>query len=73
VVAFGFNGVQPIESNMDFVAEAKAAAGGRNILTLCEAGGTMKPTVNFPQVCFLAQQAPGSLAELAAGRMQLQV
>lgn len=49
LVAFSFNGVSPIESNSDFVAEALAATGGKRIITVCEAGGTMRQTVNFPQ------------------------
>jgi rhodanese-related sulfurtransferase len=48
VIAYSFNGVQAIESNSDFTKEALAAAGGRKIITMCEAGGTMKPSVNFP-------------------------
>eukprot|EP00882_Tetradesmus_deserticola_P009218 GHRQ01009722.1.p2 GENE.GHRQ01009722.1~~GHRQ01009722.1.p2 ORF type:complete len:254 (+),score=104.27 GHRQ01009722.1:215-976(+) len=48
VIAFSFNGVQPIDSNTSFTKDAMAAAPGKKFITLCEAGGTMKPTVNFP-------------------------
>jgi hypothetical protein len=50
VIAFSFNGVQPIDSNSTFTQDAMAAAPGKKFITLCEAGGTMKPTVNFPLV-----------------------
>lgn len=50
VIAYSFNGVQAIESNSEFTKEALAAAGGKKIITMCEAGGTMKPSVNFPFV-----------------------
>jgi hypothetical protein len=50
MVAYSFNGVQPIDSNTNFTQDALAAAGGKKFITLCEAGGTMKPTVNFPLV-----------------------
>jgi hypothetical protein len=50
LIAFSFNGVQPIDSNSTFTADALAAAPGKKFITLCEAGGTMKPTVNFPLV-----------------------
>ncbi|KAF8073226.1 Cers5 [Scenedesmus sp. PABB004] len=49
VIAYSFNGVQAIESNSEFVAEALAAAPGKKFICLCEAGGTMRQTVNFPQ------------------------
>jgi hypothetical protein len=50
VVAFSFNGVQPIDNNSDFTAEVLAAAPGKKYVVLCEAGGTMRASVNFPQV-----------------------
>jgi hypothetical protein len=50
-VAYAFNGVQAIDSNSSFTNEALAAAPGKKFITMCEAGGTMKPTVNFPEVC----------------------
>lgn len=49
VVAYSFNGVSPIDSNNNFTAEALAAAPGKKFIAMCEAGGTMKATVNFPQ------------------------
>jgi hypothetical protein len=52
VIAFSFNGVQPIDNNPAFVQDALAA--GKKFITLCEAGGTMKPTVNFPLVRMVA-------------------
>eukprot|EP00879_Flechtneria_rotunda_P025443 GHRR01027040.1.p2 GENE.GHRR01027040.1~~GHRR01027040.1.p2 ORF type:complete len:144 (+),score=30.93 GHRR01027040.1:794-1225(+) len=48
VIAYSFNGVQAIESNTDFTQNALAAAGGKKLITMCEAGGTMRQTVNFP-------------------------
>eukprot|EP00879_Flechtneria_rotunda_P013717 GHRR01014329.1.p1 GENE.GHRR01014329.1~~GHRR01014329.1.p1 ORF type:complete len:189 (+),score=36.33 GHRR01014329.1:351-917(+) len=50
VIAYSFNGVQAIESNTDFTQNALAAAGGKKLITMCEAGGTMRQTVNFPTV-----------------------
>jgi hypothetical protein len=50
MIAYSFNGVQAIDSNANFTADAMAAAPGKKFITLCEAGGTMKPTVNFPLV-----------------------
>ena len=49
-VAYAFNGVKAIDSNNNFTNEAVAAAPGKRFITMCEAGGTMKPTVNFPEV-----------------------
>lgn len=48
-VAYAFNGVKAIDSNNNFTNEAVAAAPGKRFITMCEAGGTMKPTVNFPE------------------------
>uniref|UniRef100_A0A383WG05 Rhodanese domain-containing protein n=1 Tax=Tetradesmus obliquus TaxID=3088 RepID=A0A383WG05_TETOB len=48
LIAFSFNGVQPIDSNATFTKDALAASPAKKFITLCEAGGTMKPTVNFP-------------------------
>jgi hypothetical protein len=50
VVAYSFNGVQPIDSNTSFTSEALAAAPGKKFIVMCEAGGTMRQTVNFPMV-----------------------
>lgn len=50
VVAYSFNGVQPIDSNTSFTSEALAAASGKKFIVMCEAGGTMRQTVNFPMV-----------------------
>jgi hypothetical protein len=50
VVAFSFNGVQPIDSNKEFVPEVLAAAPGKKFIVMCEAGGTMRGSVNFPMV-----------------------
>lgn len=50
VVAFSFNGVQPIDSNKEFVSEVLAAAPGKKFIVMCEAGGTMRGSVNFPMV-----------------------
>lgn len=48
-IAYSFNGVSPIEPNPDFMDQLKAVtAGGKGIITVCEAGGTLKPTTNFP-------------------------
>lgn len=48
-VAYAANGVTPIEPNPNFTAEMKQVAGGKAVITVCEAGGTMKPSVNFPE------------------------
>lgn len=50
VVAYSFNGVQPIDSNSNFSAEVLAAAPGKKFIVMCEAGGTMRESVNFPMV-----------------------
>lgn len=48
-IAFSFNGVTPVEINPDFAEQIKAvAAGGKGVITVCEAGGTLRPSVNFP-------------------------
>jgi len=49
-VFYSLNGVTPVEANPEFLAQLKAATQGgeRGIITLCEAGGTMKPSINFP-------------------------
>lgn len=51
VVAYSFNGVQPIDSNNAFTSEVLAAAPGKKYILMCEAGGTMRQSVNFPMVC----------------------
>ena len=48
-IAYAANGVKPIELNTSFDDELRAAAGGKGIITICDAGGTLRPTVNFPQ------------------------
>lgn len=48
VVAYSFNGVQPIDSNTAFTSEVLAAAPGKKYILMCEAGGTMRQSVNFP-------------------------
>lgn len=47
VIAYSFNGVKAIEHNSNFTNEALAAAGGKKMIVMCEAGGTMRPTVSF--------------------------
>ncbi|KAI8466255.1 MAG: rhodanese-like protein [Monoraphidium minutum] len=48
-IMYAFNGVEPIEPNSEFIEQlAAAAAGGKGLIFACEAGGTLKPTVNFP-------------------------
>ena len=39
----------PLDPNTQFVQEVAAAAGGKGVIFACEAGGTMRPTVNFAQ------------------------
>ncbi len=49
-IAYTFNGVTPMEPNPSFSEDLrKAAAGGKGLLTMCEAGGTMTPSTNFPE------------------------
>lgn len=43
------NGVTPVEINPDFVAKV-GALGAKTVVLMCEAGGTMEPSVNF-KVC----------------------
>lgn len=44
------NGVVPTKANADLPAQiAAAAAGGKSVILACEAGGTLQPTVSFPQ------------------------
>ncbi len=40
------NGVTPVEINPDFVAKLNAL-GCSTVILMCEAGGTMEPSVNF--------------------------
>ncbi|KAG2484184.1 hypothetical protein HYH03_016996 [Edaphochlamys debaryana] len=42
------NGVSPIDMNAEFYSQLAEAADGRGVITCCEAGGTLKPTINFP-------------------------
>lgn len=50
-VAYRFNGITPVELNPEFSALLRKACdnGAKGIITICEAGGTMKPSVNFPE------------------------
>jgi len=49
-VAYSFNGVAPIEPNPKFSEQLRElAAAGKGIITVCESGGTMTSSVNFPQ------------------------
>lgn len=49
-IAYSFNGVTPIEANPKFVEQLKAAIeGGKGMIVMCEAGGTMVPSTNFPE------------------------
>lgn len=44
------NGVTPTKPNPALAAEVAAAAGsGKAVILACEAGGTLQPSVNFPQ------------------------
>uniref|UniRef100_A0A7S0RIG6 Rhodanese domain-containing protein n=1 Tax=Chlamydomonas leiostraca TaxID=1034604 RepID=A0A7S0RIG6_9CHLO len=49
LIAFGANGVTPVEPNPNFVEQLKEATQGgqRGVITLCESGGTLKPSTNF--------------------------
>ncbi|MEW5317100.1 MAG: hypothetical protein WDW38_008428 [Sanguina aurantia] len=47
-LAYAANGVPAIEANPDFIKQLTAAANGKGVICMCEAGGTLKPTVNFP-------------------------
>eukprot|EP00199_Chlamydomonas_sp_CCMP681_P005500 CAMPEP_0119105680 /NCGR_PEP_ID=MMETSP1180-20130426/3583_1 /TAXON_ID=3052 ORGANISM="Chlamydomonas cf sp, Strain CCMP681" /NCGR_SAMPLE_ID=MMETSP1180 /ASSEMBLY_ACC=CAM_ASM_000741 /LENGTH=243 /DNA_ID=CAMNT_0007090803 /DNA_START=57 /DNA_END=788 /DNA_ORIENTATION=- len=49
-LVYSFNGVQAIEPNPDFTEQLRQASmqGKRGIITFCEAGGTLKPSTNFP-------------------------
>lgn len=46
------NGVNPVDPNPKFNEQIKAAvakAGAKGVITMCEAGGTLKPSTNFPE------------------------
>ncbi|KAG2436239.1 hypothetical protein HXX76_006550 [Chlamydomonas incerta] len=46
------NGVNPVDPNPKFGEQLKAAvteAGAKGVITVCEAGGTLKPSTNFPE------------------------
>eukprot|EP01025_Chloroclados_australasicus_P033462 TRINITY_DN34135_c0_g1_i1.p1 TRINITY_DN34135_c0_g1~~TRINITY_DN34135_c0_g1_i1.p1 ORF type:complete len:236 (+),score=33.56 TRINITY_DN34135_c0_g1_i1:65-709(+) len=45
--AYALNGVKAVEFNPNFSEEMKERAGGKNVVLMCEAGGTMKPSSNF--------------------------
>lgn len=49
-IAYRFNGVNPVEPNPDFIDRLRQlTADGKGVITMCEAGGTMKPSTNFPE------------------------
>jgi rhodanese-related sulfurtransferase len=44
------NGVSPIEMNPKFSEQiAEVAKGGKGLVLYCEAGGSLKPNINFPE------------------------
>ncbi|KIZ02864.1 hypothetical protein MNEG_5098 [Monoraphidium neglectum] len=46
---YRFNGVDPIEPNLEFVQQVvKVTEGGKGVIFACEAGGTLRPSINFP-------------------------
>jgi len=48
-IAYSSNGVAPVEPNPQFAEQMKqVASSNKGIITLCEAGGTLKPSTNFP-------------------------
>jgi len=48
-IAYAAQGVQPVEKNKNFVADAKEAIGGaETVIVACASGGTMVETENFP-------------------------
>lgn len=64
-LAYAMNGVSGVEPNLQFeqqLADALARSGAKGALFLCEAGGTLRATPNFPagkssrslQACFRA-------------------
>lgn len=46
--AFMANGVTPVEENDEFLDDVRRVTGGKGAIFACEAGGTMRPTPNFP-------------------------
>lgn len=49
VALYAFNGINPVEQNPDMSQQVKdIVAGGKGVITMCEAGGTLTPTPNFP-------------------------
>ena len=38
---------RPVEENEDFLTDLEKAAGGKGVILMCEAGGTMKASANF--------------------------
>ncbi|KAG2499656.1 hypothetical protein HYH03_002594 [Edaphochlamys debaryana] len=42
------NGVSPVDPNPLFLDQIEEIAKGKGVITMCEAGGTLKPSVNFP-------------------------
>ncbi|KAG2449189.1 hypothetical protein HYH02_005936 [Chlamydomonas schloesseri] len=51
-VMYKSNGVNPVDPNPKFSEQLKAAvakAGAKGVITVCEAGGTLKPSTNFPE------------------------
>lgn len=49
VAMYKSNGVNPVDPNPKFAEQLRAASGGKGVILMCEAGGTMKPTTNFPE------------------------
>lgn len=48
-IMYAANGVSPIEPNPIFSEDLKTVLDGKGAIFTCEAGGTMKESVNFPQ------------------------
>ncbi|CAG9465829.1 unnamed protein product [Pedinophyceae sp. YPF-701] len=42
------NGVTPVKGNPTFLEDLKKVAEAKGVILYCEAGGTLKPTTNFP-------------------------
>lgn len=50
-IMYKSNGVNPVDPNPKFAEQMLAASGNgaKGVITMCEAGGTLKPTMNFPE------------------------
>lgn len=48
-IAYKSNGVNPVEPNPDFLEQLQQATGSKGAIVMCEAGGTLKGSVNFPE------------------------